>query len=323
MRAAVPAVVGDDIHWRVAHLPEPELAPDQILLRVHASSINRGESVLLRTKLPAGAGGIDAAGEVAAVGSKVSRFKTGDRVAGRCAGGFAEFAAMNEFEGIAIPAQLGFEQAACLPVSFVVAHDALVVNGRFASGETVLITGVSSAVGVASLALARYLGAKTVIGTSRSVHKLEKLKSQGLDVGFQNIAGARALCEATKNVTGGRGVDVAIDTVGAALFREIVESLAVDGRYATIGQMTGSSKVELDMDAFAMRRLHLFGVSNRLRAPAQKAASAQRFAMEIMPAIAKGEVRPVIDSVFPLEDIEAAHRHVYADRQVGKVIIRI
>jgi NADPH2:quinone reductase len=321
VKGAVPSVDGGHIHWKVTDLPEPKAEPQQILLRVCASSINRGESVLLRTKLPSGAGGIDAAGEVVGVGSKVSRFKVGDRVAGRCAGGFAELAAMNEFEGIAIPANVDFEQAACLPVSFVVAHDALVVNGRFSAGESVLVTGISSAVGVAALALARHLGASAVIGTSRSAKKLEKLKPLGLDIGLPSTAGE--LAAAVKKATAERGVDVAIDTVGAALFPDIVDCLAVDGRYATIGQMSGSPKVELDMDRFAMRRLHLFGVSNRLRTPAQKAGSAQRFTAEIMPAIAKGQVRPIIDAVFPLDQVEAAHAHVYADRQVGKVVIRI
>jgi len=321
VKGAVPSVDGGRIHWKVTNLPEPQVGADQILLKVRASSINRGESVLLRSKLPSGAGGIDAAGEVVAVGSKVSRFRIGDRVAGRCAGGFAQLAAMNEFEGIEIPADVGFEQAACLPVSFVVAHDALVVNGRFSPGESVLITGVTSAVGVATLALARYLRASMVIGTSRSPTKLEKLKPFGLDAGLPSAAGE--LAAAVKKATSERGADIAIDTVGAALFHDVLDCLAVDGRYATIGQMSGSPKVELDMDRFAMRRLHLFGVSNRLRTPPQKAASAQRFASEIMPAIAKGEMRPIIDAVFPLDDVEAAHAHVYADRQVGKVVIRI
>jgi NADPH:quinone reductase len=320
MRAALPSVDESGIHWRVSEIAEPQPGPAQLLLRVKAASINRGESVLLRTKLPAGAGGIDAAGEVVAIGSKVSRFKPGDRVAGRCAGGFAELAAMNEFEAIALPEALSYEQAACLPVSFVVAHDALIVQGRLAKGETVLITGVTSAVGVAALAIAKFAGA-TVIGTSRSAQKLQRLKEAGLDMGIDTTASG--VSSRVKQATADRGANIAIDTVGAAFFKEILESLAVDGRYATIGQMTGSPKVELDMDAFAMRRLHLFGVSNRLRTPEQKAQSAQRFAEDLMPAVVRGEVRPLIDRVFRLEEVEAAHQHVYADRQVGKVVIRI
>jgi len=306
------------VHWKVVELPEPKAGPGQVLVKVKASSINRGETVLLRSKLPPGAGGIDAAGEVIALGPGAARFRVGERIAGRCAGGFAEVAAMNEFEAIPIPAGVGFEQAACLPVSFVVAHDALVAHARLAVGECVLVTGATSAVGVAALSLARHLRAGKVIGTSRSAQKLEKLKGHGLDTG---VTGGFAA--AVKDATAGRGADVAIDTVGASVFHEILECLAVDGRYATIGQMSGSPKVELDMDAFAMRRLQLFGVSNRLRTPEQKAASAQRFAAQIMPAIARGEVRPIIDSVFALDEVEAAHRHVYADRQVGKVVVRI
>lgn len=318
MKGAIPSLDAGAIRWRVGELPEPKAGPGQLLVRVKASSINRGETVLLRSKLPAGAGGIDAAGEVVAVGANASRFKIGDRVAGRCAGGFAELAAMNEFEAIAIPEEVSLEEAACLPVSFVVAHDALVVNGRLAAGECVLITGVSSAVGVASLAIARFLHAGTVIGTSRSAQKLDKLKGMGLDIG---VSGGFAA--AVKKATSDRGADVAIDTVGASVFAEILECLAIDGRYATIGQMSGAPRVELDMDAFAMRRFHLFGVSNRLRTPAQKAASAQRFTAEVMPAIARGEVRPIVDAVFGLDDVDKAHAHVYADKQVGKVVIRI
>ena len=320
MKAALPSVDESGIHWRVGDIAEPQPGPGQLLVRVKAASINRGESVLLKTKLPAGAGGIDAAGEVVAVGSKVAKFKPGDRVAGRCAGGFAQLAAMNEFEAIALPAQLSYEQAACLPVSFVVAHDALIVHGRLSKGEMVLITGVSSAVGVAALAIAKFAGA-SVIGTSRSAEKLQKLKAFGLDLGIEATTGG--FSSQVKQATQERGANIAIDTVGAAFFREILDSLAVDGRYATIGQMTGAPKVELDMDAFAMRRLHLFGVSNRLRTPEQKAQSAQRFAEELMPAIVRGEVRPIIDRVFALDEVEAAHRHVYADRQLGKVVIRI
>jgi NADPH:quinone reductase-like Zn-dependent oxidoreductase len=120
-----------------------------------------------------------------------------------------------------------------------------------------------------------------------------------------------------------RGADIAIDAVGAAVFGEILRCLAVDGRYATLGQMSGPPKVELDMDAFAMRRLHFYGVSNRLRTPEQRAKSARRFSDDLMGAIASGAVRPLIDRVFALQDVQAAHQHVYADRQVGKVVIRV
>lgn len=328
MKAALPSVDATGIHWQVCEVGEPQFSPKQLLVRVRASSINRGEAILLKGKyqergapLPASAvGGIDAAGEVVDIGAEVSRFRPGDRVAGRCAGGFAELAAMNEFEAIALPHELGYEEAACLPVSFVVVHDALIVNGRLAKQEVVLVTGVSSAVGVASLAIAKFVGA-TVIGTSRSAEKLQRLKSHGLDVAIHT--GTPDFSGLVKKATADQGANMALDAVGAAFFAEILRSLAVDGRFATIGQMTGSSKVELDMDAFAMRRLHLFGVSNRLRTPDQRAQSARRFTEELMPAIAGGKIKPLVDRVFSLDEVDEAHRHVYADRQVGKVVIMV
>jgi NADPH:quinone reductase len=316
LQAAFPSVDASGIHWQVRDAPRPQPAAKQLLVRVKASSINRGETVLLRTSSKGGVGGIDAAGEIVETGAEATRFKAGDRVAGRCAGGFAEFALMNESDAMPLPPGVRWEEAACLPVSFTVAWDALVANGHLARGESVLVTGVSSAVGVAALALAKHLGA-TVIGTSGSADKLARLPH--LDVPIQTRSAdfsARVL-----EATGGRGADIAIDAVGAAFFQEILRSLAVNGRFATIGQMTGSPKVNLDMDFFAMRRLHLFGVSNRLRTPEQRARATRRFIDEVMPAFASGAVRPLVDRVFALQQAEEAHAYVYADRQVGKVVI--
>lgn len=317
MKAAFPSVDASGIHWQVREAARPQPGPKQLLLRVKASSINRGETVLLKASFRDGVGGMDAAGEIVETGAEVTRFKPGDRVAGRCAGGFAELAAMNEAEAIPLPRDLPWEEAACLPVSFTVAWDALVVNGNLAKGETVLVTGVSSAVGVAALALAKHLGA-TVIGTSGSMEKLSRLAN--LDVPIQTRSAD--FSEQVLKSTAGKGANIAIDAVGAAFFQEILRALAVNGRFATIGQMTGSPKVELDMDFFAMRRLRLFGVSNRLRTPEERARSTRRFCQEVMPALASGALKPLVDRVFPLEEVEEAHRYVYADRQVGKVVIK-
>lgn len=316
MKAAFPLVDTSGIHWQVREAVRPQPGPKQVLLRVKASSINRGETVLLKTGFKDGVGGIDAAGEVVETGAEVTRFKPGDRVTGRCAGGFAEFAAMNEAEAIPLAPGAVWEEAACLPVSFTVAWDALLVNGNLAKGETVLVTGVSSAVGVAALALAKHAGA-TVIGTSGSADKLSRLPGLDVPIRTRNADFSERVLQST----GGKGANIAIDAVGAAFFQEILRSLAVNGRFATIGQMTGSPKVELDMDSFAMRRLRLFGVSNRLRTPEERARSTRRFSEEVMPAVASGALKPLVDRVFRLEEVEEAHRFVYADRQLGKVVI--
>jgi NADPH:quinone reductase-like Zn-dependent oxidoreductase len=163
------------------------------------------------------------------------------------------------------------------------------------------------------------LGAK-VIGTSRSAEKLERLKAHGLDLGV--VTGAEAFGEAASRVIGERGVDVVVDNIGADVLEPCLKALAVGGRFVTIGRMSGATKAEFDVDLLAERRLHLYGVSNRLRTPAQRAESAKRFVADLMPALSDGRIRPVIDRCFTLDDIAAAGAYLEADRHVGKVVIQ-
>jgi NADPH2:quinone reductase len=215
---------------------------------------------------------------------------------------------------------LSWEEAACVPIVFVVVHDALFVSGQLHAGETVLVTAASSGVGVATLQLAKYLGAK-VIGTSRSAEKLERLKTLGLDAGV--VTGSEGFGAAISRAVGEAGVDMVVDNIGADVLAPCLEALAVGGRFVTIGRMSGVTKGELDVDRLAERRLHLYGVSNRLRIPAQRAESAKRFAADLLPAFGDGRLRPVIDRSFPLDDIAAAGAWLEADKHVGKVVLRI
>src|SRR5512143_1989746 len=176
----VPTATGVALEQR--DVPRPEPKDGQLLVRVRASCFNRGELLVGRgahaaTAKPAGG---ECAGEVVALGAGVTGFALGERVMGRCAGGFAEFAPMDAREALRIPAQLSWEQAAAIPLVFMVVHDMLVTHGRLAAGEWLLITGVSSGVGVAALQAGKVLGAK-VIGTSGSAEKLAKLQQLGLD----------------------------------------------------------------------------------------------------------------------------------------------
>jgi NADPH2:quinone reductase len=234
------------------------------------------------------------------IGRDVSGIKPGDRVMGRCGGGLAEFALLDAREVMPAPERLSWQEAACVPIVFVVVHDALFVSGQLRAGETVLVTAAPSGVGVASLLLAKFLGAK-VIGTSRSADKLERLKAHGLDVGI--ATGSEGFGEALSR---GNGVDMVVDNIGADVLAPCLNALAVGGRFVTIGRMSGVTKGELDVDRLAERRLHLYGVSNRLRTPAQRAESAERFLADLLPALGDGRLRPVIDRSFPLDRIAAA-----------------
>jgi NADPH:quinone reductase len=328
MKAAIMVPGADGGTWDVRDVQRPVVTAGHVLVRVHASSLNRAEFRRLHTlRLQPGqaapearTGGGDAAGEVVEIGSGVTGIRPGDRVMGRCAGGFAEYALLDAREVMPAPEGLSWEEAACVPIVFVVVHDALFVSGRLHAGETVLVTAASSGVGVATLQLAKYLGAK-VIGTSRSAEKLERLKAFGLDAGV--VTGSEGFGAAISRVVGEAGVDMVVDNIGADVLAPCLEALAVGGRFVTIGRMSGVTKGEIDVDRLAERRLHLYGVSNRLRSPAQRAQSANRFAADLLPALGDGRLRPVIDRSFPLDEIAAAGAWLEADKHVGKVVIRM
>ena len=328
MKAAimVPGQAGGT--WDIMEVQRPVVPAGQILIRVHASSINRAEfrrlhSLRIEPGKPAPevrVGGGDAAGEIVEVGSGVTGWKPGERAMGRCAGGFAEYALVDAREAMPVPAALSWEEAACIPVVFVVVHDALFASGQLHKGETVLVTAAPSGVGVTTLVLAKYLGAR-VIGTSRSAEKLERLKAHGLDVGV--VTGSEGFGDAIAPHIGDNGVDMVVDNIGGDVLAPSIAALAVGGRFCTIGRMSGVLTGELDVDRLAERRLHLYGVSNRLRNAAQRAESMKRFVADLMPALGDGRIRPIIDRSFALDDLAAAQAHVEADRHVGKVVIRM
>jgi NADPH:quinone reductase len=327
MKAAIRVPGADGGRWDVRDVQRPVVTAGHVLVRVHASSLNRGEFRRLHAMRvrpghaapEARPGGGDAAGEVVEVGPGVSGIKPGERVMGRCSGGFAEFALLDAREVMPAPERLSWEEAACVPVVFAVVHDALFASGQLRAGETLLVTAAPSGVGVAALLLGKFLGAK-VIGTSRSPDKLERLKACGLDSAV--VTGSQGFGEAISRVIGERGVDMVVDNIGGDVLVPCLEALAVGGGFVTIGRMSGVTKGELDVDGLAERRLHLYGVSNRLRAPAQRAESAKRFLSDLLPALSDGRIRPVIDRSFPLDEIAAAGAYLEADKHVGKVVIQ-
>lgn len=302
-----------------AELDKPQPKAGELLVRVRASSLNRGEFIAGHglhgaTSEPKPAGG-EAAGDVEAVGEGVKDFRPGDRVMGRARGAFAEYAIMSAKEAMLKPSQLSYGEAASVPLVFLVAYDMLYTQGGLKKGECLLVTGVTSGVGVACVQLGKFIGAK-VIGTSGSQAKLDKL---GLDVAIctrQPDFAARV-----REATGGKGADLAVNNVGGSVIPEIIRSLAYQGRLAIVGYVDGKTTSEVDFDAVHAQRLKFFGVSNKNRTLEERAANVAAFVKDVLPAFAKETVRPVIDQMFPMAELPKALAYMESDKHVGKIVV--
>jgi NADPH:quinone reductase-like Zn-dependent oxidoreductase len=322
MKSYSMRVEGKAAVMQVGEVPTPEPGAGQVLLRMQAAGLNRGELIpggLIKAGVAKPAG-IEGAGEIVALGAGVTRLHIGQRVMGRCPGAFSEFAVMDEREAMPIPAGLGIEAAAAVPLTFLVVHDMLVTQGHLQAGEWLLITGVSSGVGVAALQAAKAMGAK-VIGTSGSAEKLERLKALGLDLGL--CTRAPDFNAALMAATDGKGVNLVVNTVGGSVFAECVKSLAFEGRLATVGYVDGQLQAEIDIQALHAKRLTLFGVSNKLRSADQRASGVAPFVAEWLPLFADGRIRPLIDRVFPFHDLSGAQACMQANQHLGKIVLRI
>jgi NADPH:quinone reductase-like Zn-dependent oxidoreductase len=316
----VPA--GDAVALEPRDVPRPEPQAGQLLVAVRASCFNRGELILSHgaERGPARPAGGECAGEIESIGLGCEGFAPGERVMGRCVGGFAEYALMDAREAMRIPPLLTWEQAAAIPLVFMVAHDMLVTHGRLAAGEWLLITGASSGVGIATLQAAKVLGAN-VIGTSGSAAKIAKLRELGLDVGV--VTRGAGFYEPAMQATGRKGANLVVNNVGGTVFAECVRTLAFEGRLATVGYLDRTFKAEIDLEALHTKRLHLFGVSNKLRPPAARAETVCAFARDFLPYFASGRIEPVIDRVFPFSELAAARAYFESNALLGKVVVRM
>ncbi len=303
-------------------VPIPKPAPGQVVVRLHATSVNRGDilaSISRHSAADARPAGVDGAGIVHALGEGVKGYAAGDRVMLRAKGAFAEYVTADPALLTAMPPQLSWEQAAAVPVAYITAYEALIQFGQLKTGEWLLVAGASAGVGVASLQIAKVLGAR-VIGVSGSAAKLERLRALGLDVGIASRSGYAAQA---REATQGRGVDLAVNLVGGTAFPDCLAALADFGRLAVVGYVDGCMKAEIDLEAVHGKRLHVFGVSNAPLATAQRAQAQRGFERDVLPALADGRIVPVVDRVYDFADAAAAKAYVETNALIGKVVVRI
>jgi len=313
---------GDKATLEQREVPMPEPKAGEILFKVHASALNRGELTVggVVHGGPEKNGGNEGAGVVEALGGGVTGFKVGERVMGRARGCWADYAVVEVEQALPIPDYMSFEQAAATPLSMITAYEAMVTYGKLRRGESVLIVGASSGAGVASIQIAQVLGAKS-IGTSGSADKLTKLKAAGLDVDIQTRS--PDFSAKVREASGGAGVNLALNYVGGTYFPEILKSLANKGRMAIVGYVDGSHHAEIDLSAVHANRFEIFGVSNAKLTAAEKAEATRGFKRDILPGYYEKRLAPLVDRVFSFEDLPAAKQHMESNAMTGKVVVKI
>jgi putative PIG3 family NAD(P)H quinone oxidoreductase len=316
MRAAIYR----DTQVLLEERPAPVPAAGQLLVRVHASALNRAD--LLQRKgsypappgWPADIGGLEYAGSVESVGIGVTRWKVGDRVMGLVGGGgHAEYVAVHQDEALAIPAGMSWTDAAAIPEAFLTAWDALTTRGRLQCGERILLHAAASGVGTAALQIAGHLGAVT-IGTSRSAEKLARLKALGLDEGIDtSTRGFREQLSAPVNVI--------VDPLGGPAYAENLASLALLGRLVMLGFLQGSKVEQLDLALMLHKRLTVVGTVMRARAAEERRAVAAEYRDHLLPLFERGVLKPIVGATVPMTEIARAHATMEKNETFGKVVL--
>lgn len=306
----------------------PPATLDRVRVRVRAAGLNRADILQRLGRYPAPTGypqdipGIEFAGEVAEVGDEVRRWKDGDRVFGIIGGGGqAQYVTVHESALAPVPSNLDWAEAAAVPEVFMTAHDALFTQCGVQMGERVLIHAAGSGVGTAAIQLVRAAGA-FAYGTSRTADKLEKAKEFGLTESFVATGDPKEFVAAVKRWTMDAGVDVVLDLVGAAYLKANLAALATKGRLIFVGTTSGS-RAEIDFSIAMSKRLRIMGTALRTRSLEEKATATRLFAEHVVPLLASGLVRPVIDKVFQMEEVRAAHQRIESNESFGKVVLII
>jgi putative PIG3 family NAD(P)H quinone oxidoreductase len=326
MRAVIVSEFGGPDVLDVRDVPRPTAGADEVLVRVHASALNRADLLQRRGRYPAPPGwpadipGIEFAGEIAATGAAVRDWHVGQRVFGLVGGGaHAEYLVTHHRAVAAIPERLSATDAAAVPEAFITAHDALITQAGLRVSERVLVHAAGSGVGLAGIQLARAVGA-VPYGTSRTEDKIERARALGLEDGMVPGDDLYAIVDRTRAWSAGAGLDVVLELVGGAYVPVSLATLAPRGRLMLVGTVAGGTS-ELDLGLVLRKRLTIIGTVLRARPIEERIAATRAFAREVVPLLERGLVHPVVDSTFPLERVRDAHRRLESNETFGKVVL--
>ena len=304
----------------------PPPTADRVRVRVRAAGLNRADILQRLGRYPAPPGyaqdipGLEFAGEVESLGDDARAWKIGDRVFGITGGAAqAEFVNVPESTLARVPDNLDWAEAAAVPEVFMTAHDAMFTQCGLQMGERVLIHAAGSGVGTAAIQLVRAAGA-LAYGTSRTAEKLERAKEFGLAGSVVVADDPFRFTEAVNDWTAGEGVNVILDLVGGSYLKANLAALALKGRLIFVGT-TGGARAEIDYSVIMSRRLRIMGTSLRTRSIEEKATATRLFAQHVVPLLARGEVRPVIDRTYSIDEVRAAHERIESNQSFGKVVL--
>lgn len=322
MRYVYASAVGEADVLLLKEMPIPVPAADQVLIKVFAAGINRPD-ILQRQGLyppPDDASpllGLEVAGEIAACGKNVSNWQVGDKV---CAlvngGGYAEYALAPVAQCLPVPTDFSFVQAAALPETFFTVWHNLFQRAQLQPGETLLVHGGASGIGVAAIQIARALGASVIAtaGTAKKCNAVQHLGAEAINYRTQDFVAN------VKKITQGKGAQVILDMVGGDYIQRNFSAASKDGRIVNIAFLNGS-KVQVDFMPLMLKRLTLTGSTLRAQSSLVKAVIASELMEKIWPLLNSKIIAPIIDSVFPLHDVAAAHRHMESNQHIGKIIL--
>ena len=323
MKAAVIADSGVEIR----EVAKPTPAPNQVLVRVRAAGLNRADVIMASGRMHGSAGGpgavlgLEFAGEVEAVGGEVTGVKPGDRVMCSGNGGYAEYAVADWGRVAKVPANnMSWEQATTLPIALQTMHNALVTAGRLKPGETVMIQGASSGVGLMGLQIAKLKGARLVMGTSTNAARRARLQEFGADLAIDTTQPdwAQEVLAATDK----KGVDLIVDQVSASVANQNMKAAAVLGRIVNVGRL-GGFKGEFDYDLHAMKRIDYIGVTFRTRSLEEVREIVRAMRADLWQHVESGRLKLPIDRTFPLDKAAEALAHMRANAHFGKIVLMV